>query len=117
MVLKVGHGGRQQRNDLLLRVLRQRSARQLFGDFGKDRGCRNRRIGDGFRARVLRTCPGMESTKSDDTAPAQVPLGSNQLARRKPALAAGLQSFLLLATASDGGGFCCARAAHDFRVR
>ncbi len=44
VLLKVRHGDRQQRDGLLVRVLRQNAAHQLFGDFGKDRRRRNRRI-------------------------------------------------------------------------
>ena len=42
--LEVRHGDRQQRDELLVRVIREHAAHQLPGDLGEDRGCRNRRI-------------------------------------------------------------------------
>ena len=44
VLLKMRHGDRQQRDGLLVRVIREHRAHQLLGDFGKDRGRRNRRI-------------------------------------------------------------------------
>jgi hypothetical protein len=42
VLLEARHQDRQERNDLLFGVMRECRAYQLLGDFGNDRGCRNR---------------------------------------------------------------------------
>ena len=57
VLLEVRHGNRQERDDLLVWVIREDCAHQLLGDFRKNRGRRN-------RARAKWKCPSLSNIRA-----------------------------------------------------